>query len=246
MLLLHDIVATKCWQIIKIFSSQTSRHIPVAVEKLQCLACISEATVSSPISWRASAIPFHVGSLPLREQQISVSCLQRAMSPRKFLSIALSSWSSSPNFTPSECQSTTVSSAFESSFRVGVAGAVSGEITWLQLMVNTVKILNAPVNFLLVLIKERAGSKLTFRRSFSRVRSFSHLCCLLFQLTHPGMCADKIHEPHPRAQNMHTDSPLVYGSACLPLSIASACMVYVDEYRRCIFTVRLQNFTASS
>ena len=108
-----------------------NRHIPVAVAvaELQCLVCIFEATVSSPIRWRASMIAFHVGSLPLREQQISISCLQRAMSPRKVLSIALSSWPSSPNFTPSECQSTTASSAFESSFRVGVAGAVSGEIT---------------------------------------------------------------------------------------------------------------------
>ena len=152
----------------------------VAVEELQCLACIFEATVCSPIRWRASMIPFHVGCLSVREQQISISCLQRAMSPRKVLSIALSSWPSSPNLTPSECQSTTASSAFESSFRLGVAGAVSREITWLQLMVNTVKVLNAPVTFS-PCTYQRAGSKLTFRRSFSRVRSFSHLCCLLFQ-----------------------------------------------------------------
>ena len=101
--------------------------LPVSV---QYFACIFEATLCSPIRLRASATAFHVGSLAFRSQQLSTSCLQRSLpSPRKSWSITRSSGSSSPNLTPSKCHFTTESSAFESSFRVGVAGAVGGEKT---------------------------------------------------------------------------------------------------------------------
>ena len=95
------------------------------MEELQYFVRILKATACSRIRQRASATAFHVGSLAFRSHRLNISCLQRSLpSPWKFLSILLSSWSSKPNFTPSECQSTTESSAFESSFRVGVAGAV--------------------------------------------------------------------------------------------------------------------------
>ena len=130
---------------------------------------IFKATLYSPICWRASATAFHVLSLAFRSHRLNISCLQR--SPWKFLSILLSSWSSSPNFTPRECQSTTESSAFERSFRVGVAGAVGEEIT-------NYDIFHAH-------FQGRADTKLTFRQRLSRIRSFRHLSVLFVVLARP-------------------------------------------------------------
>ena len=122
---------------------------------VQYFVCIFEATLCSPIRWRASATAFHVGSLAVRSQQLSTSCLQRSLpSPRKSWSITRSSWSSSPNLTPSKCQFTTESSAFESSFSVGVAGGGEGEKT--RSHTRAVRILNALMTLFLAHVKGRA------------------------------------------------------------------------------------------
>ena len=159
--------------------------LPVSV---QYFACTSKATACSPICWRASTTVFHVGSLAFRSQRPSISCLQRSLpSPRWFCSIVRSSWSCRPSLTPSKCQFTTESSAFESSFRVGVAGAVGGEkirshshkySNWVR---DTIKC--SDDNFAWHIAKVEILIKLTFRPSSS---AFRHLSCLLFQQTHPA------------------------------------------------------------
>ena len=107
------------------------KHIPVSVEELQYSVRIFEAILPSPISWRASATAFHVGSWAFRSHWHNISSLQRSLSPRKSWLIVRSSWSFRPNLTPSGYQSTTESSAFVSSFKRGVAAAVGEEmIRW--------------------------------------------------------------------------------------------------------------------
>ena len=58
--------------------------IPVSVEELQYFSRIFKAILCSPIRQRASATPFHVGSLAFRSHRLSISCLQRSLSPWKF------------------------------------------------------------------------------------------------------------------------------------------------------------------
>ena len=95
--------------------------IPVAVEELQYFVRMFKATWCSPIRQSASAIAFHVGCLAFRSQRSNISYLQRSLSPWWSFSIWISTCRSNSNFTPSENQLTTESTAFESSFRVGVA-----------------------------------------------------------------------------------------------------------------------------
>ena len=121
---LHDAsqpVNMKIMNAVKV-SSTTTLYVSLPVS-VQYFVCIFKATLCSPIRQRASVTAFHVGHLAFRSQWPSISCLQRSLpSLRKSWSIVRSSWSSSPNLTPSKCQFTTESNAFESSFRVAVAG----------------------------------------------------------------------------------------------------------------------------
>lgn len=94
--------------------------IPVAVEELQYFVRMFKATRCPPIRQSASAIAFHEGCLAFRSQRSNISYLQRSLSPRWSFSIWISMCRSNSNFTPSENQITTESTAFESSFRVGV------------------------------------------------------------------------------------------------------------------------------
>ena len=186
----HDAAQPVNMDTVKV-SSTTTLYVSLP-ESLQYFVCIFKATLCSPIWQRASTTAFHVGCLAFRSQWPNVSCLQRSLpSPRKSWSIVRSSWSSSPNLTPSKCQFTTESSAFESSFRVGVAGGEKRPDHTHTCTARDAKCSNY------IFVWPISKAELTFRRSLTRgVWSFRHLSCLLFQQT-SGMYADKIHEPHP-------------------------------------------------
>ena len=85
---------------------------------------ISSAILPCSIRSKASATDSQVGVVVLSNQQISISVLQRSLSPRWFFSIVPSWWLFKSRFTPSECQSKTDFKAFLSAFRVGVSRAV--------------------------------------------------------------------------------------------------------------------------
>ena len=136
------------------------------VEELQYFIRIFKATSCSPISWRASMTAFHVGSLEFLSHLPNISCLQRRLSPGWSFSIVQRWWLSNPNFIPSECQSWTKESSFESSRKVGVAGAVGGDEWFICTYMHDISVF---------VHAHKCGTKLTLHPTLPRVRSFCHV-----------------------------------------------------------------------